>query len=598
MRFRIGLICLLLWPLLSFSNPLPEAQVFQFQFARYDANTLKLDWDIKNGYFLYKERIHIKTPPDHYMQVGTLQFPPPLIKISKQGKQILVYRNTLTLAIPLLANSGGESLVTVEYQGCSDEGFCYPPQTKNIQVSFDKNHTLTEVKSELDITNPQSSETIPHRQIHSSQEVRSLFVTASPIWVILSFFGFGLLLAFTPCVLPMVPVLSSIIVGHGHKISTRKAFLLSLSYVLSMSFTYGLIGAVIALLGANLQVLLQSTWVIGGFSLVFVALALSMFNVFEFRLPMAWQTYIAKITRSHEGGHYLNAGIMGSMSILILSPCVTPPLIGALSYIAEAGSVILGLSALFCLGLGMGMPLLLLGASAGKLLPKAGQWMNTIKYIFGMLLLGLAIHLFSRIASPHFSMLLWSALFIASGLGFRPFFPPQTGGRAIIIQAIGIMLIIYGGFILYGASAGHTNPWQPLKTTERLNSILSTRKTITTVIEAEQVLVDAATAQLPVLLDFYATWCDSCQHIEQRIMHAPALRTYDDRIVIAQVDLSKNDADAKALLQYFHVIAPPTFLFYDDTGTARPDLQWVGTIDLRTLLARIRKVISASSNAI
>lgn len=592
MHFRISLICLLLWPILGFSSPLPETQVFQFQFNRFDANTLKLDWNIENGYFLYKNRIHIKTPPDHYMQIGTLQFPPPLLKTSKHGKQTPIYRHTLTLAVPLLANSGGESVVTVQYQGCSDEGFCYPPQTKDIQVRFDKDHVLTDVQPGIELAEPQDSKMSSHPIIRSSQEVQSLFVTASPIWIMLSFFGFGLLLAFTPCVLPMVPVLSSIIIGHGHKISTRKAFLLSLSYVLSMSVTYGIIGAVIALLGANLQVLLQSIWVIAAFSLVFVALALSMFNVYEFRLPLAWQTYIAKVTRSHEGGHYLNAAIMGSMSILILSPCVTPPLIGALTYIAEAGSVILGLSALFCLGLGMGLPLLLIGASAGKLLPKAGQWMNTIKYIFGMLLLGLAIHLFARIVSPSISMLLWSALFIACGLGLKPFFPPQIGGRAMLIQAVGIMLIIYGGFILYGASAGHTNPWQPLKSTTRLSTLLSTHKTVTHLSEAEQVLADAVTTQLPVLLDFYATWCDSCQDIEKRIMRAPALSAYDDRIVIVQVDLSKNDADTKALLQYFNVIAPPTFLFYDDTGTARPDLQWVGTIDLRTLLARIQKVVA------
>lgn len=593
MRLKICLLGILLWPLMCLSAPLPENQIFQFHFSQFDANTLKLDWDIKSGYFLYQERIWIENSQNKHLRIGALDFPDPQIKISKQGQTIPIYRDKLTLAVPVLATSGWEYVLNVHYQGCSDEGFCYPPQTRDIQLTFDKDHALKQVQPELKPeAQPVTTTPTPAKHPRSSQDVQSLFETANTAWILLSFLGFGLLLAFTPCVLPMVPVLSSIIIGHGAKISTRKAFLLSLSYVLSMSVTYGMIGAVIALLGANLQVLLQSPVVIGALSLVFVALALSMFDVYEFRLPVAWQTRIASITRSHEGGHYLNAAIMGSVSILVLSPCVTPPLIGALSYIAEAGSVLLGLSALFCLGLGMGIPLLLLGASAGKFLPKAGKWMNSIKYIFGMILLGSAIHLLSRLISPFVSMLLWSTLFITSGLGLKPFFAPQPGARTLITQAIGIMLIVFGGFILYGASAGHTNPWQPLRTSLQTSNSGTTHKIVTNLSETQAVLAEAATAQQPVLLDFYATWCNSCQEIEKDIMQSPELSDLANRILIVQVDLSKNDADTKALLQYFHVIAPPTFLFYDNTGSAMADLQWVGAVDLNTLLTRIQKVVN------
>lgn len=589
MRLRLILLLFLCVPLSGFSAPLPDNQVFQFSFAQFDANTLKLDWTIKEGYFLYQERIWMDNLQNTYLHIGTLSFPEPENYLSKQGHNSLVYRNKLTLAVPVLLNSGGEVILTVHYQGCSDAGFCYPPQSRDIQLSFDKDHALSQVHAVLNLesSEPSTPNAVPH--LRSSADVKTLFLTANPIWILLSFFGFGLLLSLTPCILPMIPVLSSIIIGHGQTISTRKAFLLSLTYVLSMAITYGVIGAIIAGLGANLQVLLQSPWVLSAFSFLFVLLALSMFDVYEFRLPVAWQEQLAKITRSHQGGHYLNAAIMGSMSILVLSPCVTPPLIGALSYIADTGSVLLGLSALFFLGLGMGTPLLLIGASAGKLLPKAGRWMNTIKYVFGMLLLGLAIHLLERMLSPLVTMLMWSALFISGGVGLKPFFSPQTTS-AVIKQAVGIMLMIFGGFILYGASAGHTDPWQPLSTGSKL-SHTPMHKIVTNVAQAQQVLAEAARAVQPVMLDFYATWCESCQQIEKTILHSPELLAYEDRIQIVQVDLSNNNADSKALLKYFNVIAPPTFLFYDKTGEAKPALQWVGAIDLDTLLKSMDQVL-------
>lgn len=588
MRLRVCFLILSLYSFLGCAAPLPENQVFQFNFALFDANTLKLDWSVKPGYFLYRDRIWVENEQKKLIHIGSISFPTPENKLNKDGQSISVYRDKLTLGVPVLANTSGEFIVTIHYQGCSDAGFCYPPQNREVLLTFDADHALSQVRPMMELEKPTVTppKVITAPASSSSTDVKTLFLTANPAWVLLSFFGFGLLLAFTPCVLPMVPVLSSIIIGHGQSISTRKAFLLSLSYVLSMAVTYGVIGAVIALLGANLQVLLQLPWVLGGFSFIFVLLALSMFGVYEFRLPVAWQERLASVTRSHQGGHYLNAAIMGSMSILILSPCVTPPLIGALSYIAESGSVFLGLFALFFLGMGMGTPLLLIGASAGKLLPKAGRWMNTIKYIFGMLLLGLAIHLLERLIAPTTNMLLWSALFIASGIGLKPFVSP-TSGTAILKQAIGFMLIIYGGFILFGANTGHTNPWHPLSTVQASNA---TRQVVTTLEQAPAALAAAAANKQPVLLDFYATWCASCQHIEKNVMQNPAMLAYADRINIIQVDLSKNDANSQALLKYFNVIAPPTFLFYDKEGNAVPDLQWVGEISADELVERIKKL--------
>jgi len=243
MRLRIVLIALL-WclPLASFSDPLLDNQVFQFSFTQFDANTLKLDWTIKEGYFLYQERIWMGNTQSKYLHVGAISFPAPQIKVSKEGKEIPVFRNKLTLAVPVLANTGGEAILTVHYQGCSDAGFCYPPQSRDIQLSFDQDHSLSGVRAALEAQQPSAvpnetpSLAPPLPEKHSSTDVKALFLTASPAWILLSFFGFGLLLAFTPCVLPMVPVLSSIIIGHGHTISTRKAFLLSLMLLLLRFF--------------------------------------------------------------------------------------------------------------------------------------------------------------------------------------------------------------------------------------------------------------------------------------------------------------------------------------------------------------------------
>ncbi|PJD93749.1 MAG: thiol:disulfide interchange protein [Legionella sp.] len=589
MRIRISLFLLLFWSLGCLAAPLPQDEAFRFKITPFDANTVQLDWSIKKGYFLYQKRISAQNAQQTYLNLGQMTYPDPQIKLSKQGEQILIYRHKLRLFLPVLAHLNGEFLVQIQYQGCSDEGFCYPPQTKKVILTFDKDRALSQITPETALdTKPKSQVTT----LPQNTQVKSLFSTSNPLWIMLSFFGFGVLIAFTPCVLPMVPVLSSIIVGHGPTISTRKAFLLSLSYVVSMSVTYGVIGAIIAKLGANLQVLMQSPWVIGSFSLIFVILALSMFDMYQFRLPLAWQERIANITRSNEGGHYLNAALMGSMSILILSPCVTPPLIGALTYIAEAGSVMLGSFALFFLGLGMGTPLLLIGTSAGKLLPKTGLWMNTIKYIFGMVLLGLAIHLLSRLLPPFISMMLWSVLFIVSGVGLKPFVMP-TSGRTFLLQAIGIMLIIYGGFVFYGASVGHTDPWHPLSAAaSKLDSpMVQYDKIVTNVSDAQQALLTAKEAKKPVVLDFYASWCDSCQHLEKTILHSKQLQALQDKVMLIQIDLSKNDEQTREVLKYFNVIAPPTFLFYDETGHPMPELQWVGMLSIDDLVLRIEELV-------
>ncbi len=587
-------LLLLFWSLFCVAAPAAQNQAFVFDAIHLDANTVRLHWTTKTNYFLYQQHISVDILNHPHLRLGRIRYPEPQIKINQQGQQVLVYRDDLTVDVPVLSDSGGEYLIAVHYQGCSDEGFCYPPQTRTLKLSFTPDAGLILVTQETQP--PQPIPPSPRALLAApSSQAQTLLTNANPIGIILSFFGFGLLLAFTPCVLPMIPVLSGIIVGHGHNVTTHKAFLLSLSYVLSMSATYGIIGAFIASMGANLQIIMQSPWIISSFSVLFVFLSLSMFDIYTFQLPTSWQAKFAQMTRTQASGHYLSAAIMGAMSILILSPCVTPPLIGALSYIAETHSAFRGLLALFFLGLGMGSPLLVIGASAGKLLPKAGLWMNTIKRFFGVLLLGLAIHLLSRLIVPFYSMVAWSALFIFSGLGLKPFTAPPTK-RSILSQVIGLMAIAYGIFILYGASAGHTNPLQPLAmSSPTIPAETSTRFVVKTLPATLDALAQAKQNHQAVMIDFYASWCDSCQKIEKTTLRDPKVLALQERIQIIQIDLSDNNQDTQALLRYFKVIAPPTFTFYDALGNRIDDLNWEGILDADNLLIRLQSAIAATN---
>ena len=552
--------------------------MFQLTAQASDTNSLVLKWSIQNGFFLYQKAFKVTSLSTQELNVGTIVFPKALQKTDTKGHLYSVYRNPFALPVPVLGKLPGEYFIKVNFQGCSDDGFCYPPQEKTIKLIIDKTLALNQVIIE--------SPTTPAVSSLKTTRVEQLFATNNRVIIILSFFGFGLLLSFTPCVLPMIPVLSGLIVGHGHDLSTRKAFFLSLSYVLSMSLTYSLIGAVIALMGSNLQVAMQSPWAIGVFSLMFVLLALSMFNVYELRLPLALQSKMANITRSQHGGHYLSAALMGCLSILILSPCVTAPLIGVLGYIAHEGNVGLGILSLFFLGLGMGAPLLLIGTSAGKFLPRAGQWMNEVKSFFGVMLLAVAIYLSARLLPTIVTMGLWACLLIFSGLYLGALSRAQSRLERFN-QGTGLILLCYGFLILIGASQGHNNPLLPLKQVHHNVQSLD-KTTVNTLADAQAALIQAQKASKPVLIDFYADWCVSCKVISSTTMRDSQVKIALEEYTTVIVDLSKNNVESQQLLNYFHVIAPPTFLFFDADGRELDTLRLTGEISASALLEQLK----------
>lgn len=594
MKSRLISLFFLVAALLSVSShaenaPPPAKDVFLFSANYQDPNGFILNWEIKPGFFLYADRIKLSSSKNSNASSNIIHFPDSLKKTDKQGKTYEIYRGKLSLPVAVLASEPGETLVKLHYQGCSDDGFCYPPVTKQLRLTVNDKNELSAVQLEAQAIKAKPPLKKPQR-IQSAEE--KVF-DQSLLMIVFSFFGFGLLLAFTPCVLPMVPVLSGIIVGHGKEISGRKAFFLSLSYVLSMSFTYALIGAVVAELGANLQVLMQSPWTIIIFSLLFVLLSLSMFGLYELKLPTSWQAKLASASRSQASGHYLSAAIMGCLSTLILSPCVTAPLIGALSYIAHSGDLILGMVALFFLGLGMGLPLLLIGTSAGKLLPKAGDWMNTVKYFFGFLLLAVAIYLLERVLPPFTTMLLWAALFIFAGVysGAVNFSPRQHK----FSQGLGIMLLVYGLLILIGASMGSHNPLMPL---ERLSSTASRPAfgqsepphgiSVSTLAALKKQMATARGK--PVVVDFYADWCASCKAMEATTLQDAKVRKALKKVVWIKADVTANNHSTDRLMKAFNVIAPPTFVFFNAQGKALPALRQVGEVDADEFLNVLKKL--------
>lgn len=567
------------------ANPLPAAEVFHVNVTTVDPNTFAINFQIKPNYFLYSERIKLSTKPNSAIQLGTLRLPPTEKKVDKQGHVYTVYRNQITIPVGILGNKPGKALVDLHYQGCSDDGFCYAPEIKTIQLTIDDSLALTQASLE------QPSNTQPAvTEEPQNDGITKVFSSNNWLLILITFYGFGLLLSFTPCILPMVPVLSGIIVGHGKTITTRKAFFLSLSYVLSMSITYAIIGAVVALLGANLQISMQSPWAIGVFSLIFLLLALSMFGFYEFKLPHSWQAKIHG-SSNQRGGHYVGAAIMGCLSTLILSPCVTAPLIGVLTYIAQTGNILLGCLTLFVLGLGMGTPLLLIGTSAGRWLPETGSWMNTIKALFGIIFIAVAIELISRIAPPLVRMILWASLLIFSGIYCGALTYSATH-REKFNQGMGLILLVYGFLILVGASMGASNPLQPLTTAQSAN-VVPVNAPVKTQQKQNLSIVKEALADAegtPVMLDFYADWCTSCKVMEATTFKDPRVQKALARFTVIKVDVTTNTTENKALLKYFDVVAPPTFIFFDVQGKVLNNLKLVGEVSANKFLKTLKQI--------
>jgi thiol:disulfide interchange protein DsbD len=553
----------------------------------------KASWVIADGHYLYRDKIQITT-------TEATVVPSPLLMPAGDAKDDPIFNKTLyvfhnfaeaTLPYTFTDNEGKDVTFNVKYQGCSEvSGICYPPQTKSFTVKVMPIAAATAAQSAgaVDISEPLSEQDQIASALHSGG------------WLTLVvFFGAGLLLAFTPCVFPMVPILSGIIVGQGKEISTSKAFYLSLVYVLAMAMTYTVIGVLVGIFGGNIQAWFQNPWIIGSFAALFVALSFSMFGFYELQMPASIQSKLANISNSQQGGNIVGVAIMGFLSALIVGPCVTAPLAGALIYIAETGDAVLGGLALFSLSMGMGAPLLLIGASAGKLLPKAGAWMDAVKAVFGVLLLGLAIWLLERVTPAAVTMALWAALIIVSAIymGAIDSLGEGSSGWKKLWKGLGVLLLIYGILLLIGLASGNRNIFQPLKGLGSVSTAVSqvehlNFKQIKGVDGLNAELAKARAAGKPVMLDFYADWCVSCKEMEALTFANAEVQKALAGTVLLQADVTPNDAKDTELYKHFGIIGPPSIMFFDRNGEERRNYRVVGYMPAEKFSEHVKNALN------
>jgi len=554
----------------------PE-QAFQLIISTNPDGSNQLNWMIADGYYLYKDKVKLSLTRDiEGISLGQPNMPKAKIKEDEYFGKVPVYYKKLGFPVPINNSTGKDQNVglKISYQGCADAGLCYPPINKTFDITV-----IAGASATVSSTAPPASEPLAAQaggKPLAEQDKLAQMLLEKPLWLaLIIFYVAGLGLAFTPCVFPMIPILSGIIVGHGEKTSTSKALGLSLAYVLAMALTYTVAGVIAGLAGANLQAAFQNVWVVSTFAAVFVALSFSMFGFYELQMPSAIQSRLTTISNSQRGGSLLSAGIMGFLSALIVGPCVTAPLIGALIVIGQTGDAVLGGSALFALSMGMGTPLLFIGASAGKLLPRAGAWMDTIKAVFGIGLLAIAIWLIERVIPGPVGLFLWAILFIVSAIYMGALDTLQAGvsGWRRLWKGLGLVLLIWGVLMVIGASTGTRDMLNPLKNlgssagtggTDQQAHLNFTR--IKTIADFERELASANSRGQPVMLDFYADWCVYCVQMEERTFPDPGVQKALANVHLLQADVTANDDDDKAILKRFGLIAPPSILFFGTDG--------------------------------
>jgi thiol:disulfide interchange protein DsbD len=564
-------------------------QAFIFKAELNGSNSLVTEWIVAEGYYLYKDKIKMALQDSTGLSLGDPTFPDSTRLDDPQYGDVEIFRGPLTVTFPILGLSNQPSTLDLNagYQGCADIGVCYPPIKK--QVSFTAEQLKQLSSNPTTTTEPSSTPPTPSNtdvgKVSEQDAIAAKLSSGNTPLTLLSFFGFGLLLAFTPCVFPMIPILSGIIVGEGDKISASRGFMLALAYVLAMAFAYTVVGVLAGLFGSNLQVWFQNPWILGGFAIVFVLLALSMFGFYELQMPSSIQGKLSAISNKQSSGKMMSAAIMGLLSALIVGPCVTAPLIGALIYIGQTGDAVLGGMALFALSMGMGAPLLVLGASAGKLLPKAGPWMDTIKSVFGVLLLGVAIWLLERILPPSATLLLWGILLVVSGIYMGALHHTIQESRWYLLwKGLGVVILLYGSLMIIGAAADTRNTLQPLKGLFATHSTSGTHKSELSFqyIKGPKGLKDAlaqiSTDGKTAMLDFYADWCISCKEMEANTFSASSVQKALSNTVLLKSDVTANDAQDKALLKQFGLIGPPAILFFDKKGKEKTGYRVVGFV--------------------
>ena len=566
---------------------LDPAQAFRGSVRVVGGGLIEARIEIAPGYHLYRDRVSAEV--DGAAGKGTLgAVVVPAGRVvydTTFEKNVEVLEGSVAMQLPV-AQAGGDFRVLVSYQGCADKGLCYPPQTAVIAAGVQGGQVVNAVwRGEDSAATAAATPALPvaAAPVSESARVESALKSGSLPTIAGVFLVAGLLLAFTPCTLPMVPILSSIIVGQGAPVSRLRGFTMALAYSLGMALVYTAFGVVAGLLGEGLAAALQNPWVLGAFALMLAALSLSMFGVYQLQMPGFIQTRLTETSGRMPGGKFIGVFVMGGLSALIVGPCVAAPLAGALVFISQTKNVVIGGLALFSLAMGMSVPLLLVGVSAGSLLPRAGGWMDGVKHFFGVLLLAVALWIVSPVL-PGWAPLMIVGAGLLVGAAYLKLFdrlPERAPGRQRFGKGVALVLAVLGVAQVVGALSGGTNPLQPLRHLARggEGAVTTTAakaadfKRVRTVDELNATL---KTAGRPVVLDFYADWCVSCKEMAHLTFSAPDVRARMGNALLLQVDVTANSADDKALLKRFGLFGPPGILFFDPQGQERADARVIG----------------------
>ena len=553
-------------------EPLDPEQAYRYSVRAIDDQTVEARWDIAKGYYLYRDKFRFVAEPDT-VKLGEPAFPPGQFKDDDTFGRVETFHDEVVVRIPVQA--GGTSRFTLKAvsQGCWDQGICYPPTAQRAEVDLSVGgQSMAGGMSSPAMSSlaPATASLVPAAD-ESSRIARLL--EQGGFWLnVAGFFGAGLLLCLTPCVFPMVPILSGIIVNHGHAVTHARAFWLSLAYVLGMAITYAAVGVAAGFSGTLLSNALQNAWVLGSFALIFVVLSLSMFGFYELQMPAALQSRLSD-TANRQGGSIGAIAVMGALSALIVGPCVAAPLAGALLYIAKTGDAVLGGSALFAMGLGMGAPLILVGVFSRSLLPKAGPWMEAVKKFFGVVMLAVALWLVTPVIPAWAQMLGWAALLIVPAIYLHALdsLPPHSSNWKRLWKGVGVLMLLAGTAMLAGVLGGSRDPLQPLgflRESTAPNAVPPhlTFSRIRSVAELEQRVADAAAQHQAVMLDFYADWCVSCKEMDKFTFSDPAVQSRLANVRLLQADVTASTSDDMVLLKRFSLFGPPGIIFFSADG--------------------------------
>lgn len=534
---------------------LPAEEAFILNAEINERGNIHANWFIAEEYYLYKHQFKF-SPITEGLVLGNAVIPAGEAKIDSFFGDVEVYHHSVDIEIPILAAPSGVFEVEIRNQGCAEIGLCYPPQ--KAVVSFEKTAQTNNPAENTPASSPTSGD--------GSSELASL-LNQSPAWAVLVFAGLGILLSFNPCSYPMYPILSRIIVGQGSQITRRKGVLLSLAYVIPMAAMYAVAGALIALAGQNLFAASQSPIWLGAVIAILLLLSLSMFGVYELQLPASVQTKLNRVSETQRSGSYAGAAIMGAISALVVGACVLPPLTAALLFISQSGNVALGATAMFAFGLGMGVPLVAIGFSAGWLLPKAGAWMDSIKRAFGILLIAAAIYIASRLLPESLTLALWGLLLLGTGLllgGLRT----NQQGKALLAQLLGMASLLWGAIALIGAAQGNHQLLQPLSSDSTSLTTQAAHIQWKQANNSEE--LQALLAEHPqAMVDIYADWCIPCKKMEKEVFANSAVQAALAGRTLIQVDVTDDNDEHKQLKSHFNIINPPTVMFFNNSQEIR-----------------------------